>query len=116
MKTTVSDQAPSQNRSATKFVWVVLVTFLISGCSEKSQAPQSGGTTTKGKIVIKGSNTIGEELTPRLIAEFKKEHSAASIEMESKLTGYGLAALLADQCNVAAASRHPIKDELDLAK
>src|SRR6266536_1847882 len=79
---------------------------LLQGCSDKS----------KGKIVIKGSNTIGEELAPRLIAEFKKEHPAASFELESKATGYGLAALMADQCNVAAASRPPIKDELELAK
>src|SRR5258705_6382902 len=92
---------------------MILLGLIPSGCSDKSQAPQSS---TKGKIVIKGSNTIGEELAPRLIAEFKKDHASALFELESKLTGYGLAALMADQCNVAAASRQPIKDELDLAK
>jgi phosphate transport system substrate-binding protein len=89
---------------------------VVPGCSEKGQTPQSAETSTKGKTVIKGSNTIGEELAPRLIAEFKKEHPAASFELESKATGYGLAALMAGQCNVAAASRPPIKDELELAK
>src|ERR1041385_1096215 len=82
-----------------------LLLFLAhAGCnnSQKSQAPEAS---TKGKIVIKGSNTIGEELAPRLIAEFKKDHPAASFELESKATGYGLAALMAGQCNVAAASR-----------
>jgi phosphate transport system substrate-binding protein len=90
--------------------------FLLAGCSQKSQTQSPSGSPSQGKVVIKGSNTIGEELAPRLIAEFKKEHPSASFELESKLTGYGLAALLADQCNVAAASRQPIKDELDLAK
>src|SRR5262249_23499300 len=43
-------------------------------------------------------------------------HPSTSIELESKATGYGLAALMAGQCNVAAASREPIKDEMELAK
>lgn len=116
MKTLLTSQSQKKGRCLSGTLLVLI--FALVSCSEKSQtqAPQSAGTTTKGKIVIKGSNTIGEELAPRLIAEFKKDHSAASIELESKLTGYGLAALLADQCNVAAASRQPIKDELDLAK
>jgi phosphate transport system substrate-binding protein len=87
-----------------------------AGCSDKSPTSQAPEASTKGKTVIKGSNTIGEELAPRLIAEFKKAHPAASFELESKATGYGLAALMAGQCNVAAASRPPIKDELELAK
>jgi len=95
---------------------LLLLGLIFPGCSDKSQLPQPAETTPKGKIVIKGSNTIGEELAPRLIAEFKKEHPAASFELESKATGYGLAALMADQCNIAAASRQPIKDELELAK
>lgn len=94
----------------------LFIGLALSGCSDKSQAPQPAEISTKGKTVIKGSNTIGEELAPRLIAEFKKDHPAASFELESKATGYGLAALMAGQCNVAAASRPPIKDELELAK
>jgi phosphate transport system substrate-binding protein len=66
--------------------------------------------------VIKGSNTIGEELAPRLITEFKREHTSADIELESKLTGYGLAALVAGQCNIASASRAPLPDELEQAR
>lgn len=116
MKTSISDPAKPLNQAAAGIVLGLFLTLLFAGCSEKSQAPQSEGTTTKGKIVVKGSNTIGEELAPRLIAEFKKNHPAASFELESKATGYGLAALMADQCNIAAASRPPIKDELELAK
>jgi phosphate transport system substrate-binding protein len=103
-------------RPHTAIVCSLLLGLVFPGCSDKSQSPQTSQSSTKGKIVIKGSNTIGEELAPRLIAEFKKDHGSASFELESKLTGYGFAALLADQCNIAAASRQPIKDELDLAK
>jgi phosphate transport system substrate-binding protein len=87
-----------------------------SGCSSGDKpADNPAATGTPGKVVIKGSNTIGEELGPRLIVEFKKAHPAAVFELESKGTGYGLAGLLAGQCDLAAASRTPIKDELDLA-
>jgi len=115
MKTSISNPARPLHEARIAILAVSL-TLLFSGCSEKSQAPQPAGTLPKGKIVIKGSNTIGEELAPRLIAEFKKEHPNASFELESKATGYGLAALMADQCSIAAASRQPIKDELELAK
>jgi phosphate transport system substrate-binding protein len=97
--------------------WSVLGYSLLvfaPGCSEKQQA--SSAPSLEGKIVIKGSNTIGEELGPRLIAEFKKQHPAALIELESKLTGYGLAALIAGQCNIASASRAPLPDELEQAR
>jgi phosphate transport system substrate-binding protein len=115
MKTSISNRAIPRDYAA-GIILSLLLTFLFGGCSEKSPAPQTAQSSTKGKVVIKGSNTIGEELAPRLIAEFKKDHASALFELESKLTGYGLAALMADQCNVAAASRQPIKDELDLAK
>lgn len=88
---------------------------LIPGCSDKQQA-SSPPPSLQGKIVIKGSNTIGEELGPQLIAEYKKEHPAANVELESKLTGYGLAALIAGQCNIASASRAPLPDELEQAR
>src|SRR5947208_13999897 len=102
-------------RSITPFL---LVAILV-GCSEKVEtppAPGKGPSAARDKVVIKGSNTIGEELAPRLIAEYKKDHPNAVFELESKATGYGLAALLAGQCDIAGASRAPIKDEQDLAK
>jgi phosphate transport system substrate-binding protein len=102
--------------SLLKVARFLFVSLVLCGCSDKSQPPQTAEASIKGKIVIKGSNTIGEELAPRLIAEFKKEHPAAAFELESKATGYGLAALMAGQCNIAAASREPIKDEMELAK
>src|SRR5258708_40051069 len=57
------------------------------------------------KVVIKGSNTFGEELAPRLIDEYHKEHADVTFELESKGTATGFAALLAGQCDIASASR-----------
>src|SRR5262245_9201113 len=87
-------------------VTAILVGAFVPACSNKQQSSPPAAS-LQGKVVIKGSNTIGEELGPRLIAEYKKEHPNAAIELESKLTGYGLAALIAGQCNIASASRTP---------
>lgn len=117
MKTSVSNwRFVIGSRNVATMAWLFILPLAFPGCSDKGQSTTTPEASTKGKIVIKGSNTIGEELAPRLIAEFKKDHPAASFELESKATGYGLAALMAGQCNVAAASRPPIKDELELAK
>lgn len=94
--------------------------LLLAGCpagkpSSDSSGPDPAASSTAGeKVVIRGSNTIGEELAPRLIAEFKKEHPAVRFDLEAKATGYGLAAVRAGQCDIAAASRPAIKEELDL--
>src|SRR5258708_3275331 len=100
-------------RTMKKVAHFVLLPFILSlsGCSGGSEASKP----SEGRLVIKGSNTIGEELAPRLIAEYKKAHPAASLDLESKATGYGLAAVMAGQCDIAAASRTPIKEETELA-
>src|SRR5437016_885508 len=64
-----------------------LIGIAIAGCSAKNE-PQPEAR-TDGKIVIKGSHTIGEELAPRLIAEYKKDHPTAAFELEAIATGYG---------------------------
>src|SRR5438105_3121260 len=46
---------------------VILCALLVSACSDNKQ-PATPGSRATGKIIIKGSNTIGEELAPRLIA------------------------------------------------
>ena len=89
---------------------------LLTSCSDKQDTPPPPPAANAGKVIIKGSNTIGEELGPRLAAEYKKDHPNTVVEIESKATGYGFAALLANQCNVAAASRPPIKEEMELAQ
>jgi len=92
-----------------------LLGVLIAGCSpSNTEAPAPDR--TDGKIIIRGSNTIGEELAPRLIAEYKKDHADAAFDLETKGTGYGMGALVANQCDIAGASRSPSKNELELAK
>lgn len=95
-----------------------LLGLLLAGCNPASD-PGGAPTNTPGggsKVIIRGSNTIGEELAPRLIAEFKKDNPAVTFELEPKATGYGMAALRAGQCDIAAASRAAIGEELELTK
>ena len=66
--------------------------------------------------MIRGSNTIGEELAPRLIAEFKKDHPNVNFDLEFKGTSYGLGALMVERCDIAAASRNLTTNEMELAK
>src|ERR1041384_3796099 len=68
------------------------------------------------KVVIKGSNTFGEELAPRLIEEYRKDHLGATFDLESKGSATGFAALLAGECDIAAASRPANEDELRLGR
>ena len=63
------------------------------------------------KIIIRGSNTIGEELAPRLIAEYKKDHANVSFDLEFKGTGYGIGALMGGFCDIAAASRAVVREQ-----
>ena len=93
---------------------------LMLGCpAGKPSGNSSGGgaatPTTTNTVVIRGSNTIGEELAPKLIAEFKKAQPAVAFELETKATGYGMAALRIGQCDIAAASRAVIEQEKELA-
>lgn len=78
----------------------------LGACSEKAANP----------IVIRGSNTIGEELAPRLIADYKRTHPAVGFDLETKGTSYGTAALMVERCDIAAASRALSTNELALAK
>ncbi len=68
------------------------------------------------KIIIRGSNTIGEDLAPKLIAEFRKDHPDVAFDTEFKGTGYGLGGLSAAACDIAAASRVASTNEVDLLK
>jgi phosphate transport system substrate-binding protein len=67
-------------------------------------------------ITIRGSNTFGEELAPKLVAEYKKDHPAIAFDSEYKGTPYGFGALMVDKCDIAAASREVSTNELGLAK
>ena len=96
----------------------LLLGLVLTGCSEKNQTPSPAASAApaRDKIAIKGSNTVGEELTPRLIEEFKKDHPTAKFELESKGTGSGFSGLVAGTCDIAAASRPIIQGEQELAQ
>jgi phosphate transport system substrate-binding protein len=110
MKTTLTNKNFGLKRtSLLRGIGLILLSFIVAGCP-------AGKTVTEEKVVIRGSNTIGEELAPRLIAEYKKEHSAVVFDLESKGTGYGLGNLLSDGCNIAAASRMANTNEVEWAR
>jgi ABC-type phosphate transport system substrate-binding protein len=68
------------------------------------------------KITIRGSNTIGEELAPRLIAEYKKDHPNVTFDLEFKGSGYGIGALMGDYCDIAGSSKPVSKEQLEIAQ
>lgn len=67
-------------------------------------------------VSIKGSNTFGEELGPRLIADFTRTRPGWTVNLESVNTGFGIQALLDGACDIAAASRSLNEDEIRLAR
>jgi phosphate transport system substrate-binding protein len=72
--------------------------------------------TAQDKTVIRGSNTLGEELVPRLVAEYQKDHRNAAFDLEFKGTGYGLGALMGNYCDIAAASKPVGTEQLEIAQ
>ena len=86
---------------------IILAAALMGGCS--------GGNAKPEKIIVRGSNTFGEELAPALMAEFKKQHGSVDFDAEFKGTSYGLGALMVGKCHIAAASRPATTNELALS-
>ena len=80
--------------------------ILVAGCSEQKS----------DKLVLRGSNTIGEELAPRLIEEYRKTHPGVVFDLEFKGSTYGFGALMVDRCDIAAASRPASTNDQVLAK
>ena len=68
------------------------------------------------KISIRGSNTIGEELAPRLVAEYKKDHKEAAFDLEFKGSGYGIGALMGGYCDIAGSSKPIAKEQEEIAQ
>jgi phosphate transport system substrate-binding protein len=95
-------------------VSLILLGLAVAGCPAGKQ-PVSENPPLQ-KITIRGSNTAGEELAPRLIAEYKKEHPTADFDLDCKGTSYGMGALMGGYCDIAGASRLPLKEELEVAQ
>jgi len=114
MNTALHDKWFTRTRRVlSRTVGLILIGMLVAGCPGSKPAP---GTAPSGKITIRGSNTIGEELAPQLIAEYKKSHPIITFDLESKATGYGFGALMGGLCDIAGASRLPFKEELEMAQ
>ena len=94
-------------------IGLALVVFSFAGCSDE-RSPATAPLT--GQVTIKGSNTFGEELAPRLIAEYRKGQPNVTVTLESKGSGSGVAALLAGACDIAATSRNLTPEEVSQAK
>jgi len=113
---------PLSPATLTRSSGLLFLALLLAGCPSGKNAAEttsadSGATAGAGnKVVIRGSNTIGEELAPQLIAEFRQNHPGITFELEPKATGYGMAALRAGQCDIAAASRSAIPEEIELTR
>jgi len=116
-RTFASEDSRARSMRPVRGLGLLLLGLLVAGCPARKETPETAvPVRTEGKVIIKGSNTIGEELAPRLIAEFKKEHATADFQIEPKATMYGLAALRVGQCDIAAASREVLKEEQELAR
>lgn len=89
---------------------IIAAGCLLTGCPASKPGPETGS-----QIVIRGSNTIGEELAPALIAAFKKQRAETTFDTEFKGTTYGFGALMVGRADIAAASRSVSTNELKLA-
>lgn len=105
-----------------KHLGVLLLGVLVASCSPSgtgnkvNEADKLERADKSGATILSGSNTVGEELAPRLIAEFKNAHPAATFQTEFKGTGYGVAALIGGLSDIAAASRTFTVNEQELAR
>jgi len=98
-----------------KIAGYILLGLIASSCSQNQPAAQQSEL-PGDKIVIRGSNTVGEELAPALIAAYKKENSKTQFDLESKGTSYGFGALVGGFCDIAGASRPLNPDESEVAQ
>jgi phosphate transport system substrate-binding protein len=98
-----------------KTTTAAFVCLVLWGCSESGEKTEAviqvAAHQSANTVVIKGSNTVGEELAPRLIDEYKRVHPEVTMSLETKGSGSGFWGLIAGVCDIAAASRGPIKDE-----
>src|SRR5947209_7488109 len=109
-------QHRSRAGSPARILGLFLGGVLFGGCSAKQESAAPPVAASRNKVVIKGSNTVGEELAPRLIAEFQKDHPKVEFDLESKGTGTGFSGLVAGVCDIGAASREIIDGEREVAR
>jgi phosphate transport system substrate-binding protein len=94
-------------RRATRAVHLLVLFVLASGAL---------GARAGTRLVIRGSNTFGEELGRALVTAFREQHPEMEVDLESKGSATGFAALLRGECDIATSSRVANEDELRLAR
>ena len=67
-------------------------------------------------LSIRGSDTFGEELGPKLISAFQEQNPDTAVELESLGSVSGIAALLDETCDIAVSSRMFTDDEQRMAR
>jgi len=97
-------------RRAVRALALLTIPALLTGCPAAKSPPEPAPT-----LIVRGSNTIGEELAPALAAAFKKRRPGVAFDFEFKGTTYGFGALMAGRADIAAASRPVSTNELKLA-
>ena len=99
-----------------RLLGLVVAGLLMAGCPAGKEAPANNPPPrAANKILIRGSNTIGEELAPRLIAEYRKDHPEVTFDLEFKGTAYGIGSLLGGYCDIAGASKAMVKEQEEIA-
>ena len=68
-----------------------------------------------GRIVIKGSDTLGAKLVPQLAEAFKAEHAGASFEIAAEGSTTGIAALIDGTAQIGMSSRRAKATEMSAA-
>ncbi len=90
----------------TRTTWRILGIWLLA----------AGTTFAQNPLAIRGSDTFGEELGPKLVAAFQAQEPGVAVELESLGSVSGIAALLDETCDVAVSSRLFTDDEQRLAR
>lgn len=67
-------------------------------------------------LTIKGSNTFGQDLGPALLSEFQQRYPGLAVELETKGSASGIAALLDGTTDIASSSRPLNEDEERVAR
>lgn len=86
----------------------IAIVLSAAACADRSETVSAE---PKGRLVISGSNTFGEELAPRLIAAYRAVRPNVSVALDASGSGTGFLALREGRCDLAAATRNPTADE-----
>ncbi len=95
---------------------ILLLAFLLSGCSSTATAPATSTTSTvSGSFKIIGSNTV-TPLSSVWAEDFMKLHRGVSIAVSGPGSGAGIAALIDSTTDICQSSRLITSKEIEQAK